>query len=139
MTQDTTERTARCNCGALAVIVRGEPSDVYACSCKACQRDSGSVFTYAALYPEDAATITGEHTVWRRHGESGRWIDNAFCPVCGGTVFFRMQAFPGVLGVSAGCFADPDFTPPATLYWASARHRWVALPPDVEQLDTQPG
>jgi len=139
MTKDAAERTARCNCGGLAVTVRGEPTDVYGCSCAACQRDTGSVFSYAALYPETAVTVAGEPTVWRRHGEAGRWIDNAFCPVCGGTVFFRMEAFPDIVGVSVGCFADPEFAPPARLFWASACHNWVALPAEVELIATQPG
>jgi hypothetical protein len=32
------ERVARCACGDLTLTTRGEPLDVYLCSCKDCQR-----------------------------------------------------------------------------------------------------
>jgi hypothetical protein len=139
MNDATNERTASCNCGGLSATVSGEPADVYACCCAACQRDTGSAFTYAALYPATAVAVNGEHKVWRRHGEAGRWIDNAFCPTCGGTVFFRMEAFPDTVGISVGCFADPGFARPDTVFWASRRHHWLTLPDGAEAMETQPG
>ena len=66
------ERTAACACGGLSVTVRGEPADVYACSCASCQRRSGGAFTYAALYPETSVTISGEHRIWSQPSEVGR-------------------------------------------------------------------
>ncbi|WP_260855465.1 hypothetical protein [Mesorhizobium amorphae] len=30
----------------------------------------------------------------------------------------------GRVSVSAGCFTDPDFAPPATLFRARRKHRW---------------
>ena len=42
------ERAARCACGNLTVTARGEPVEVYLCSCTDCQRGSGSAFSYAA-------------------------------------------------------------------------------------------
>ena len=47
--QDGLERVARCACGNLTVTARGEPLEVYLCSCKDCQRGTGSAFSYAAL------------------------------------------------------------------------------------------
>ena len=46
---------------------------------------------------------------------------------------------PGLTGIPVGCFADPDFLPPLRLYWASRRHRWLALHSDLTLLDTQEG
>jgi hypothetical protein len=50
---------------------------------------------------------------------------------------FRAEGLPGAVGVSVGCFADPDFAKPSKLYWASRRHRWLEPPSGVEPLDTQ--
>jgi hypothetical protein len=139
MTDTTTERTASCGCGALSATVSGAPTDVYACSCLACQRESGSAFTYVALFQVDAVTLAGAHRTWRRSSDSGRWIETAFCPVCGGEVLSRMEALPDSVGIAVGCFADPDFKRPDVLFWASRRHRWLDMPDAVEMMETQGG
>ncbi|HLC08152.1 MAG TPA: GFA family protein [Methyloceanibacter sp.] len=131
------ERTARCLCGNLTVTARGEPVDVYACGCADCQRKSGSAFTYAAIYPESAVTIAGERRAWRRHGDSGRFVDNHFCPTCGVSVYFHAEGLPGLVGIAVGCFADAAFAKPARLYWGSRRHRWLDLTADVPLIETQ--
>lgn len=131
-------RHASCRCGSLAATVTGAPVSVHACSCLACQRDSGSAFTYTAFFPESAvAAIEGDHRKWRRIANSGRWTNSFFCPTCGATVFRRWEALPGVFGVPVGCFADPSFVPPAKLYFSSQRHSWLAVPESVEAVDTQ--
>ena len=132
------ERQASCPCGALIVITRGEPRQVYACRCVDCQRRSGSAFTYAAIYPADDVTVAGPCKVWRRRAESGRFIENHFCETCGVTVFFRGDGFPGMVGVSAGCFADQTFPPPARLYWTLRRQHWLVVCADLAELPTQP-
>jgi hypothetical protein len=137
-TKGTGERTASCGCGNLVVTTTGAPSTVYACSCLNCQRESGGAFSYCAVYPEMAVSIAGERRVWRRDGDSGRWVENEFCPTCGVTVYFRMEVWPGIIGVSVGCFADPDFAHPERLYWASRRHRWLVFPEGTELMETQP-
>lgn len=137
-TDGTPERTARCGCGSLTVTTRGETLEVYVCSCLNCQRESGGAFTYSAVYPETAVSIAGAHKTWRRVVESGRWLESGLCPTCGVTVFSRMEAWPEVVGVSVGCFADPDFPKPEKAYWASRHHRWLSFPDDTDVVDTQP-
>ena len=131
------ERRAECHCGKLGVTVRGEPAHVYACSCKACQKRSGSAFTYAALYPEAAVTIEGGWKTWAQAGDSGRLVETSFCPNCGVTVFFRGEGLAGLIGVPVGCFADPGFMKPSRLYWASRKHRWLDLGGGIPQMETQ--
>jgi hypothetical protein len=131
------ERRAECLCGSLKVTARGEHR-IYACSCVYCQRRSGSAFTYAAIYSEDAVTIAVEHKAWGRRADSGRFIENRFCPTCGVTVFFSGDGFPGMIGIAAGCFADRDFPQPDRLYWALRRHHWLLLCENLTELPTQP-
>ena len=131
------ERTASCLCGNLKIVARGEPFEVYLCGCRDCQRRSGSSFTYAALYAESAVTIAGERRTYLRKGDSGRFIETHFCPTCGVTVFFHAEGLPGVVGIAAGCFADPDFTKPSRIYWASRHHHWLDLPASIAREDTQ--
>jgi hypothetical protein len=137
MASEGPERTARCACGNLTVTTRGEPVDVYLCSCTACQRGTGSAFSYAALFPESVVAITGDTREYKQYGDSGRAIDSSFCPTCGTAVAFRAEGLPGVVGVPVGCFADPSFAKPSKLFWASRRHHWLDLSDDIVLIETQ--
>ena len=131
------ERIASCGCGGLKAGLRGEPLDVYVCSCQICQRRSGGAFSYAAIFPATDVSVAGERKSWKRNGASGRWIENSFCPTCGVAVFFRSEGLPGMIGVSAGCLSDQDFPGPKRVYWASRRHHWLELPADIPLIDEQ--
>jgi hypothetical protein len=52
-------------------------------------------------------------------------------------VFSRLEALPGVVCVSAGCFGDTGFPGPAKLYWSSRRPHWFATPAGIEPVETQ--
>jgi hypothetical protein len=132
------ERIAKCLCGSLIATARGEPDEIYACSCADCQRKSGSAFCYAAIYRESAVTTAGAYRTWRRHGDSGRFVELAFCPTCGVSVFFRAEGLPGMVGIAAGCFADSKFAEPARLFWASRRHGWLDFGTSIPLIETQP-
>ena len=131
------ERIAKCSSGNLTVTARGEPLDVYLCSCTACQRGTGTAFSYAAIFPESAVSSAGERGAYRQQGNSGRFVESFFCPICGTAVLFRAEGLPGTVGVPVGCFADPRFTKPSKLFWASRRHHWLDLPDDIALVDTQ--
>ena len=96
------ERIARCACSGLTVTARGEPIDVYLCSCTACQRGTGSAFSYAAIFPESAISIAGERRPYRQQGDSGRFVDSrlagrlcCFAPKgCRGRSACRLAASP---------------------------------------------
>jgi hypothetical protein len=130
-------KTAACACGALTVSVTAPPGKVHVCTCLDCQRSSGSAFSYTAFFAEAATSISGEFRAWRRTASSGRWTQSHFCPDCGTSVFCRMEAFPGAVGVAVGCFADPGFDKPATAYWNTRRHLWLVAPADLEAVETQ--
>jgi hypothetical protein len=137
MLETALPKTAACACGALTVSVTAPSQGVHACSCLDCQRRTGSAFSYTAFFPAAAASITGVFRAFRRIASSGRWNDAHFCPECGISVFTRMEALPDAIGIQVGCFADPEFEKPATLYWVTRRHRWLATPADLNIIDTQ--
>jgi hypothetical protein len=130
-------KTAACACGALKVTVTAPPQMVHACACADCQRSTGSAFSYSAFFPESVVEIAGDLKTWRRSSDSARWNESGFCPTCGVTVICRLEALPGIVGVSVGCFNAPDFPGPGRLYWNSRRHQWLELPIGIERVDTQ--
>lgn len=122
------ERTCACACGQLRIIVRGAPRRVYACHCLDCQAATGTAFAYRVIFATEAV-IAEEGTArrWRRTGSSGRWVEQAFCPVCGSIVWMTAEGLTDAVALSVGGFRDPDFPPPAAAHWTSRRPGWVSL------------
>jgi hypothetical protein len=132
------DRMAACLCGALRVTVSGAPALIHACSCLACQRRSGSAFTYSAFFPdEQVRAVDGDSRSWRRAGHSGDYHESHFCPVCGVTVYARLGAVPGMIAIAAGCFAEPGFDRPSRFYWTQTRHFWLGPVAGVEEAAQQ--
>lgn len=128
MTADPKLRTAACACGALHLTVRGEPRRVSLCHCGQCQRRTGAPFGVAAFFARADVEVEGESRTYRNVGDSGRWLDFHFCPICGSTVYWEMERRADALAVAVGAFADPGFPAPAQSVWNERRHDWVTLP-----------
>ena len=107
--------TGGCQCGAVRIVATGRPDRVGLCHCLDCRKHHGALFYAAAIYPQDAVTISGETRDYRgRH----------FCPTCGSSVFARsgdeVEVHLGTLD------APSQFTPDYEL-WTIRREDW--LPP----------
>jgi hypothetical protein len=126
-----TTRRATCSCGQLNLTIEGEPSQISMCHCLECQRRTGAVMSNQARFRRAQITVDGKATTWTRKGESGGTLAFHFCPTCGSTVYFEHDAFPGIVGVATGNFADPNFSPPTIAFWEQLRHRWLSLPPEI--------
>lgn len=120
-------RRARCSCGAVSLDLAGAPESTYLCACAACRRATGSAFGWRVRYTKAAARIDGTPRTYRRHGDSGRWVEQAFCATCGTTVFMTAEAMPDHLVVSAGCFDTVDDLAPARLFHGEGLGAWCAL------------
>lgn len=120
-------RTAQCRCGQLQAVCEGEPVRVSVCHCLACQRRSGSAFTVQARFPSERVTVTGETQVWSQTGDEGGVGTFRFCPQCGSTVIYEIDAMPGLIAVAVGAFADPTFPPPRFSIYEERRHPWAAV------------
>ena len=92
-------RLAACTCGQLTATTTGEPVRISVCHCHACQRRTGSVFGVQARFPQDAVTVAGDSTVFARTGDAGTTARFHFCPVCGATVYYLMDAIPGMVAI----------------------------------------
>lgn len=122
-----TERTATCRCGQFRVTTTGEPGRVSVCHCLDCQKRSGSAFSFQARWPEEQVTFAGEWRVWRTVGDSGNWAEFRFCPQCGSTLAFVIEALPGLIAVAVGGFADPSFPAPDFSVYESRKHGWLEV------------
>lgn len=130
-----TTRTAQCSCGSLRVTCNGDPIRVSICHCLACQRRTGSPFGQQARWRTEDVTITGPATTWVRVGDEGCRITFRFCPTCGATVYYDIDAMPGMIAVPVGAFAEPSFPPPTFSVYEARKHSWIVVPPTAEHMD----
>jgi hypothetical protein len=135
-------RAASCNCGQLRVTCKGpDPERRSLCHCNLCQKQSGSAFAIQARFPKEQVTIEGKSTAWKfpiegatpvpyRNCASGGGTFH-FCPVCGSTVYYLVDADEARIGVKIGAFADPTFPPPMIAGFEEYRHPWAMTVSDL--------
>jgi len=128
------QRVATCSCRQLMLRTTEEPLRVSICHCNACQRRTGSVFGVQARFRVEAVVIRGNSTAFVRTGESGASATFHFCPVCGATVYYRLDAVDGLIGVPVGAFSKADFPAPTISVYEECMHPWVILPDGIEHM-----
>jgi hypothetical protein len=112
---DMQQLTGGCLCGGVRLVARGEPYRVGICHCLDCRKHHGALFFAAAIFSQDAVTITGAtHHFGERH----------FCPRCGSSVFARSG---DEIEVHLGTLDEPDRFTPTYENWTIRRESW--LPP----------
>lgn len=130
-----TNRFASCSCGKLTVRAQGDPIRISICHCLACQRRTGSVFSAQARFPSERVTVEGRSTEYVLVGDEGGVARFHFCPECGATVFYLLDAMPDVVAIPVGAFADPGFPQPQVSVYEERKHHWVGLPDGIEHID----
>jgi hypothetical protein len=134
-----TVRTSSCNCGKLSLTYDGpDPERISMCQCYECQRRTGSVFSVQARLPVEHVTIDGPSSTWSFPNDDGkpaefRSCDSGgatyhFCPACGSTVYWDIDAAQEILGVAVGGFIDPTFPPPMISGFEAYGADWAMNP-----------
>ena len=87
-----TTKTASCVCGAVKIVLSGNPLRTTICHCFACQQRTGSAFGFNCRFNNSQiVSETGATTSFTRIGDSGGHIEYKFCPTCGSTVSYRLR------------------------------------------------
>lgn len=128
-------------CGAVRYRTEGAPLRVTVCHCTWCQRRTGSAFGVSAVF--EAARfelLKGAPKIHRhRSDESGRWLDQHFCPDCGSPIGFTLEWVGGVFALAAGTFDEPRWLDPEAhefryVYLRSAQC-WSTPPEGAERYE----
>lgn len=134
-----TLRTARCHCGQIELACEGEPRKISMCHCLECQRRTGSAFSIAVFYAREMVRIEqGSPACFERQSASGKPVKFHFCGRCGSNLYWEPERLPGLLGVAAGAFADPNFPAPEQSVWTRDKHVWLTLPEGMAQHEVNP-
>ena len=107
--------TGGCLCGAIRVEINAAPYRVGICHCLDCRKHHGTIFHTFAVFPANAATVTGEPRQFNNRN---------FCPTCGSSVFDR---FGDEFELHVGCLDAPNQLRPTYESWMIRRETW--LPP----------
>jgi hypothetical protein len=123
-----------CLCGAVRYEFLGEPIRPVICHCRDCQRASGSAFHVGVVIPRRGFKITrGEMSMYRIIGDSGRWIDRNFCPICGSGILHELELRgPEYAVIKSGTLDDPTLvTPPTYEIFVRSKLPWVSIGGDT--------
>ena len=120
-------RTATCRCGQYSATATGDPVRISVCHCLNCQKRSGSSFSAQARWPDAQVTQDGAFREWTTTGDSGRSATFRFCPECGSTLTYRIEALPGLTAIAIGGFADPHFAQPQYSVFENRKHAWLEI------------
>jgi len=137
--QDDKSPGASCACGAISVALRAKPITMMLCSCKDCQKASGTGHAALALFRAEAVSLAGETRSFEVTANSGATTSRHFCPRCGTPVFGRSSRFPELMLVPAGLFEDGSWFRPSSLIFARSRLHWDMIDPELVQYQTYKG
>jgi hypothetical protein len=115
----------------LTITIAGAPLMSALCHCDSCKRRTGSAFGWSVyVRDDDVVETTGGALVYAVPVTPP--AARSFCARCGTTLFWKVDVFPGLTGIAAGCFAD---APPPTIS-ASSGQRCAWLDPPAGCLQT---
>ncbi|MCC2957740.1 GFA family protein [Massilia sp. IC2-477] len=107
--------TGGCLCGDVRLVATGRPYRVGLCHCLDCRKHHGALFYAAAIFPQDAVTVSGE---------TRSYANRHFCPRCGSSVFAQSE---DEIEMHLGALDAPDQLVPSYENWTVRRESW--LPP----------
>jgi hypothetical protein len=118
-----TTLTGSCKCGSVRIAVRGTPVRIGICHCTDCRRESGSAFTFFAVWPA---------TEFESRGETTEFAGRRFCPKCGSRLF---SANEDEAEVKLGILIDaPTPLTPSYELWIKRREKWLRPVEGAEQF-----
>ena len=113
-----------CRYGRVRVAVRGKPARIGICHCTDCRQESGSAFTFFAVWPADH---------FESKGETNEYAGRRFCPECGSRMFWADEKEAEIkLGILTD--APTPLTPTYEL-WIKRRENWLRPIEGAEQFE----
>lgn len=129
MSDTTSIHHGSCLCEAVKYTVGADPSLLYLCHCRNCQKASGSAFNANCFFPRSAFDVVhgkDSLTVFRFDGTgSGSVQHRHACGVCGSPLFILPEAKPEIVVVFASTLDNFDNFLPVQECWVKRRCSWL--------------
>ncbi|MFN3170209.1 MAG: GFA family protein [Hyphomicrobiales bacterium] len=92
----------QCLCGSVAFTIQGSMSELSACHCSQCRRQSGH-YQVAGVVAKTAITFENDETLtWYR---SSDFAQRGFCSACGSALFWDDGS--EAMSINIGCLDQP--------------------------------
>lgn len=128
-----------CLCGAIRYSISAPVTELRACHCKNCQKQSGAQGTVNAVLPSSAFKLTaGKPKRFTAVADSGRTLHRYFCGDCGSGVYSQREANPEMVVVRAGTFDNPPDMKITAHIWTGSKRSWAHIDPACQQHPGQP-
>ena len=128
-----------CNCGDVTVECAGKPVYIGMCHCENCQKRTGSAFGLTAWFEKSQIQVHGSLKTYETIEHGGIETKYNFCPNCGTTIGFEIARNSSGMGISVGCFTNPEFPKPTVSFYEKDRHPWVRVPDDINRVIAEGG
>ena len=132
------EKTGRCQCGAVTLAADGDPKMALHCHCLDCQKASGAGHMTFAAFPADAVTIDGRTSTFQSPTDSGGTATRHFCPTCGSRLFATTTSFPGMVAITLAAFDEPGALAPTAAVYTKRRHDWDGIAGEIPGFEMMP-
>lgn len=109
-----TKYAGGCRCGEVTFEVSGEPDRIGLCHCTDCRQESGSAFTFFAVWPA---------AQFQRSGSTVDYEGRSFCPTCGSRLF-SVDDHEAEIKLGALVQAPTSLVPSYEL-WVKRREPWL--------------
>ena len=130
--------TGGCACGAIRYECAAEPSAMFCCHCRDCQRASGGAGNYVVIMSADSFKFTRgtpryHFTASAKFGHHKR----GFCAECGSrlTGGENPEGTSPIVGINAGSLDDPSWFRPQFDIFASDAQPWDRMDPAIPKYD----
>jgi len=124
--------TGTCMCGRVRLSVQGPVLWMFMCSCRDCQRATGTGHATAAMVSADALTVDGEVASFDSSSDSGATFTRHFCPGCGNPLFGKSSRAPDMRMIAVGFFAGQNgWFAPGELIFARSHQEWDRIADDL--------
>lgn len=131
--------TEPCACGALSLRLHGPVLSMLLCSCRACQKATGTGHASVALVNAASLTLSGTAASFSRPADSGATLTQYFCASCGTHLYAQSSRAPDIRLIPAGLFAgNTGWFVPNQLIFARSHQSWDTLPADLSRHETYP-
>lgn len=113
-----------CLCGAVRLQVAGPAKWTAFCHCHSCRKHTGAPVSAFAGFETDQLVWTKGEPVWFA---SSPGVRRSFCGVCGSTLGFEGDRWPGETHLHVGALDRPEAFAPTGHAFAEERVPWMCI------------
>jgi hypothetical protein len=124
--RDAAAARGACLCGAVSFVAHFPTHWIAHCHCTRCQRAHGAAFVTWVSVPAAQFELIDPGGALREFASSPGAV-RQFCGVCGSSLVFRSDQWPGEVHVARANFADPLDREPAMHGFYDTHVDWFAV------------